>query len=108
MTSDQTLDDSDVQVLLAYMDGSTAMQTNVAAGFPQTVLNGFSRTPLAPGVGLATTSGLWSTGKLNDYKVELDASIDPALATPNVAPRLMFRFGSPNQTIFIDPEIEFS
>ena len=108
LTSDQTLDDLGIQAYLLYPDGTTAVQNNVAAGFTQAVTNGFSRRPLATANTLATTAGLWTSAKTNQYKIELDTSGDIAQASPNVAPQLWFRFTDASQTIYIDRAVGYS
>lgn len=108
LTSDDALDDLEVQFALVYPDAAAPMTANVAAGFPQIVTNGFERDPLASATTLTTTTGLWTNGKTNTYKIELDTSGDAAVADSNIAPRLIMRFTGASQTIYIDPQVDLS
>lgn len=107
LTSAATLDDLEVQAWLVYPDGTTAVQANVAAGFPQ-ASSGWARNPLSSATTLTTTSGLWTSPQTNQYKIDIDTSGDVAQASPNVAPELWIRLTGASQTIYFDRSVDLS
>lgn len=108
LTSDTALTDADVFAIAGYNDGTNNTLYNFASS--GNVLSGaiFARDPFATGTTLTTDSGsTWSSGKINDYYIDIDTSGDVGMADSALAPFIQIFCTKSNVTIFFDTEVDY-
>ena len=108
LTSDSSLNDDDFWAVIQWPDGTTKIQSNVLSSAPTISGKPFSLDPLASSTGLTTTSSLWTNPKTNQFKLELDTSVDAGVTDPNVAPQITLFCGKPSITVFVCSQADLS